>query len=76
MQSVRRTVREATSARYAAKLLRSASLSKNPNPPDDVCVVGSGGAHGDWFLLIFLGEDKAAQSRPRRRTRTPQPELQ
>jgi len=76
MLSLRRTAREATSATYAAKLLRTASLDKNPNPPANVCIVGAGGTHGDWFLLIFLGDDAAAQSRPRRRNRTPQREIQ
>jgi hypothetical protein len=76
MLSVRKTAREANSATYAAKLLRSASLSQNPDASENVCVVGSGGTHGDWFLVIFLGDDAAAQSRSRRRNRTPQAELQ
>jgi len=76
MPSVHRAAREATSTTYAANLLRSASLSTNPNLPTNVCIVGAGGVLGDWFLLIFLSDDAATRSRPRRRPRSAQTKLQ
>jgi hypothetical protein len=65
MLSVSRKVWTATSTHHTASLLRSASLSKHPNSAANVCVVGTSGVHGDWFLLIFLGDDTTARRRPR-----------
>ena len=75
MPSFNGKTRKASSTTYAANLLRSASLNNNSSLPPDVCVVGSGGVQGDWFLLIFLGEDVAARSSRRRQSRSPHAEL-
>jgi hypothetical protein len=75
MSSLNGKTRKAASTTYAANLLRSASLNNNSGGAGDVCVVGAGGTQGDWFLLIFLGEDARAQSPRRCRNRSSRAEL-
>ncbi len=70
MPSSNEKTRKAASTTYATNLLRSAILNDNSGGGSDVCVVGAGGSQGDWFLLIFLGEDAAAQAPRRCRNRS------
>ena len=75
MPSFNGKTQKAASTTYAANLLRSASLNDTSSGAGDVCVVGAGGTQGDWFLLIFLGEDARAQSPRRCRNRSSRAEL-
>ena len=75
MPSFNGKTQKAASTTYAANLLRSASLNDTSGGTGDVCVVGAGGTQGDWFLLIFLGEDARAQSPRRCRNRSSRAEL-